>query len=67
MYIGETKHPLGKRFKVHTNLTIRTDVEDHCNATGHSVSFNNTNILTRDPLWTKIKVNINAFDWTYIF
>ena len=39
VYIGETKRPLGKRFKEHTNLTIPTGVGDHCNATGHSVSF----------------------------
>ena len=56
VYTGETKRPLGKRFKEHTNLTIPTGVGDHCNATGHSVSFDNTKVLTREPQWTKIKV-----------
>ena len=60
MYIGETKRPLGKRFnkfKEHTNLTIPTGpVGDHCNATGHSVSLDNTKVLTREPQWTKRKV-----------
>ena len=56
VYIGETKRPLGKRFKEHTNLTIPTGVGDHCNATGHSVSLDNTKVLTREPQWTKRKV-----------
>ena len=47
VYIGETKRPLGKRFKFkeHTNLTIATGVGD----SGHSVSLNNTKVLTREP------------------
>ena len=56
VYIGETKCPLGKRFKEHTNLTIPTGVGDHCIATGHSVSLDNTKVLTRKPQWTKRKV-----------
>ena len=56
VYIGETKRPLGKRFKEHTNLTIPTGVGDHCNATGHSVSLDNTKVLTRESQWTKTKV-----------
>ena len=56
VYIGETKRPLGKLFKEHTNLTIPTRVGDHCNATGHSVSLDNTKVLTREPQWTKRKV-----------
>ena len=57
VHLGETKRPLGKRFKVqHTNLTLPTGVGDHCNATGHSVSLNNTKVLTREPQWTKRKV-----------
>ena len=56
VYIGETKRPLGKRFKEHTNLTIPTGVGDHCNATGHYVSLDNTKALTREPQWTKRKV-----------
>ena len=57
VYIGETKRPLGKRFKEHINLTIPTGVGDHCNATGHSVSLDNTKVLTREPQWTKRKEN----------
>ena len=56
VYIGETKSPHGKRFKEYTNLTIPTGVGDHCNATGHSVSLDNTKVLTREPQWTKRKV-----------
>ena len=56
VYIGETKRPLRKCFKEHTNLTIPTGVGDHCNATGHSVSLDNTRVLTREPQWTKRKV-----------
>ena len=56
VYIGETKRPHGKRFKEHTNLTIPTGLGDHCNATGHSVSLDNTKVLTREPQWTKRKV-----------
>ena len=56
VYIGETKRPLGKRFKEYTNLTIPTRVSDHGNATGHSVSLDNTKVLTREPQWTKRKV-----------
>ena len=56
MYVGETKRQRGKRFKEHTNLTIPTSVDDHCNATGHSVSLDNTKVLTREPQWTKRKV-----------
>ena len=56
VYIGETKRPLWKRVKEHTNLTIPTGVGDHCNATGHSVSLDNTKVLTREPQWTKRKV-----------
>ncbi len=56
VYIGETKRPFGKRFKEHTNLTIPTGVGDHCNATGHSVSLDNTKVLTIEPQWTKRKV-----------
>ena len=55
-YIGEIKRPLGKRFKEHINLTIPTGVGDHCNATGHFVSLDNTKVLTREPQWTKRKV-----------
>ena len=29
MYISETKCPLGKRFKEHSNLTIPTSVVNH--------------------------------------
>ena len=46
VYMGETKRALGKRFKEHTNLTIPTGVGDHCNASGHSLSLNNTKVLT---------------------
>ena len=56
LYIDETKSQLGKCFKEHTNLTIPTGVGDHCNATGHSVSLDNTKVLTREPQWTKRKV-----------
>ena len=56
VYIGETKRPLGKSFKEHTNLTIPTGVGDHCNATGHPVSLDNTKVLTGEPQWTKRKV-----------
>ena len=45
VYTGETKRPLGKRFKEHTNLTIATGVGNYGNATGHSVSLNNTKVL----------------------
>ena len=58
---GETKRPLGKRFKEHTNLTIPTGVGDHCNATGHSVSLDNTKVLTREPQWTKRKVKEDIY------
>ena len=47
---------LEKRFKEHTNLTTPTGVGDHCNATRHSVSLDNTKVLTREPQWTKRKV-----------
>ena len=40
----------------HTNLTIPTGVGDRRNATGHSVSINNTKVLTREPQWTKRKL-----------
>ena len=55
VHLGETKRPLGKRFKEHTNLTIPT-VGDHCNATRHSVSLDDTKVLTREPQWTKRQV-----------
>ena len=61
VYIGETKRPLGKRFKEHTNLTIPTRVGDHCNATGHSVSLDNTKVLSREPQWTKRKVKESIY------
>ena len=56
MYIGETKRPVRRHFKEHTNLTIPTSVEHHCNATKHSVSYDNTKVITRELLWTKWKV-----------
>ena len=56
VYIGETKRPHGKRFKEHTSLTIPTGVGDHCTASGHSVSLNNTRVLTREPQRTERKV-----------
>ena len=40
----------------HTNLDKRTGVGDHCWATGHSVSTNNTKVLTRESNWHKKKV-----------
>ena len=33
-----------------------TGVGDHCNASGHSVSLDNTKVVTREPQWTKRKV-----------
>ena len=43
------------------NLTIPTGVSDHCNATGHSVSLDNTKVLTREPQWTKRKVKEDIY------
>ena len=63
VHIGETKCPLGKRFKEHTNLIIPTSVGGQCNATGHSVSLDNTKELTGDPQLTKRKVK-EAIQWT---
>ena len=54
-YIGETKRTLSQRFKEHTNLDKPTGVGDHCRATGHSVSLKNTEILTRESNWRKVK------------
>ena len=36
--------------------TLSSGVGHHCNATGHSVSLDNTKVLTREPQWTKRKV-----------
>ena len=55
-YIGETKRPFGTRFKEHTKLDKPTRVGDHCNATGHSVSMENTKILEREQDWLRRKV-----------
>ena len=55
-YIGETKRTLSQRFKERTNLDKPTGVRDHCRGTGHSVSMNNTKILTRESNWHKRKV-----------
>lgn len=55
-YIGESKRPFGVRFKEHTKLDKPTGVGDHCNATGHSVSLENTKILEREQDWMRRKV-----------
>ena len=54
--IGETKRKLSQRFKEHTNLDKPRGVGDHCQATGHSVSMKNTEILTRESNWHNRKV-----------
>jgi len=54
--IGDTKRPLSQRFKEHTNLDKLTGVGDHCQATGHSVSMDNTKVLTQELNWHKRKV-----------
>ena len=61
MYIGEAKRPLGKRFKEHTNLTIPTGVGDHCNATGHSVSLDNTKVSVLARIWIFPKKGVIEF------
>ena len=54
-YIGETKRTLSQRFKEHTTLDKHTGVGNHCLATGHSVSMDNTKILAREQNWHKRK------------
>ena len=55
-YIGESKRPLGVRFKEHLNLDKPTGVGEHCLATGHSVSKKNIRVLSREQEWHKRKV-----------
>ena len=55
-YIGESKRPLGVRFKEHLNLDKPTGVGEHCLATGHSVSKNNIKVLCREQEWHRRKV-----------
>ena len=55
-YIGESKRPLGVRFKEHLNLDKLTGVGEHCLATGHSVAKNNVRVLSREQEWHRRKV-----------
>ena len=55
-YIGESKRPLFTRFKEHTKTEKATGVGEHCNNTGHSVSWDNTKVLAREQDWLKRKV-----------
>ena len=55
-YIGVTKRPLSVRFKEHCKLDKPTGVENHCNATGHSVSMDNLKVLDREQDWMKRNV-----------
>ena len=55
-YIGESKWPLGVRFKEHLNLDKPTGVGEHCLATGHSLSTNNIKVLCREQEWHRRKV-----------
>ena len=56
MYIGERKRPLNTRFKEHITLDKPTSVGEHCLNTGHSVSRDNMNVITREEDWLKRKV-----------
>ena len=40
-----------------TNQDQPTGVGDHCRATGHSVSMDNTKVLTQEANWHKRDVN----------
>ena len=55
-YIGETKRTIATRFKEHQNLDKPTAVGEHCQNTGHSVTLENTTIITREQEWTIRKV-----------
>ena len=47
---------LSVRFTEHCKLDKPTEVGDHCNATGHSVSMDNLRVLDREQYWMKRKV-----------
>ena len=55
-YVGESKRPLGMRFKEHTKLDRPTGVGEHCLNTGHSVSITNTTVLEKELDWHRRKI-----------
>ena len=55
-YVGESKRPLGVRFKEHTKLDRPTGVGEHCLNIGPSVSITNTKVLERELNWHRRKV-----------
>ena len=55
--VGESKLPLGVRFKEHIKLDRPTGVSEHCLNTGHNVSITNTKVPERKLDWHRRMAN----------
>ena len=55
-YIGETKRTLATRFKEHVKPDNASGKSEHLITTGHTVSLNNTKVISKEDRWYPRKV-----------
>ena len=56
IYIGETEHALGQRFKEHSKSDKESAVREHTLSSGHSISLENVRILASESRYNPRKI-----------